>query len=154
MAGCASPSKSCNQQGRQITANWNTSNLTEQEFFSTKRQCDFQNKGPLSTQPVGADYFFAHNTHSQCALPSSKETASKKTAISNNHSQCIFGYIFHKKHTNSLISRQIILKHALKHTFTSLKNIQTALYNPIKYAVQHILQNTSQTNINKSISTN
>ena len=98
MAGCASPKGVVTTMVGRLQRTGTPQILHNRNSFSTKWQCDFQNKSPLSTQPVGADYFFAHNTYSQCALPSSKckQTASKKTVIFNNHPQSLFAYFFIK----------------------------------------------------------
>ena len=125
MAGCASPKGVVTTMVGRLQRTGTPQILHNRNFFSTKWQCDFQNKDPLSTQSVGADYFFTQNNHSQCVIPSSNVQGN--CTEKNRHfqqSSTIYIYLFfHKKHTISPIFRQIILKHALKHTFFSSKNI-------------------------------
>ena len=126
MAGCASPKGVVTTTVGRLQRTGTPQILHNRNSFSTKRQCDFQNKYPLSTQSAGADYFFTQNNHSQCVIPSSN--VQSNCTEENRHFQqpltmYIWLYFFTKKHTNSLILRQTILKHALKHTFPSSKNI-------------------------------
>ena len=58
MAGCASPKGVVTTTVGRLQRTGTPQILHNRNLFSTKRQCDFQNKNPLSTQPVGADYFF------------------------------------------------------------------------------------------------
>jgi hypothetical protein len=125
MAGCASPKGVVTTKVGRLQRIGIPQILHNRNSFSTKWQCDFQNKDPLSTQSVGADYFFTQNNHSQCVTPSSNVQGN--CTEENRHFQqplsISISYFSNKKHTNSLILRQIILKHALKHTFSSSKNI-------------------------------
>ena len=133
MAGCASPKGVVTTKVGRLQRTGTPQILHNRNSFSTKWQCDFQNKDPLSTQSVGADYFFTQNNHSQCVTPSSKVQGN--CTEENRHFQqpptisiCLF---FHKKHTISPIFRQISPQHTPKHPLLHPKN---AYFTPIKHS--------------------